>query len=47
MIMVYTNYDGSDTLMLHTKFDSIGPQVPEKNILRVKPYMGMAANLVM
>ena len=33
--------------MIHTKFQEIGPPVPEKALEGLLPYMGMVAILVM
>ena len=44
--MIYTNYDESSMLHVHTKFHLIGPLIPER-LLRILPYMGIAAILVM
>ena len=41
------NYDGLESLMLHTKFRGNRPAVPEKIFKGFLPYMGMAAILVM
>ena len=44
--IIYTNYDGTKTPKLHTKFQ--GPMIPGKMVFEVfLPYMGMAAILVM
>ena len=47
-IIIWTNYDGQESLLRHTKFVEISPPVPEKKIFEgFLPYMGMAAILVM
>ena len=48
MVIIYTNYDGQESSMLHTKFRGNRPAGSgEEDFLRVLPYMGMAAILVM
>ena len=45
---MYTNYDGQESLMLHTKFNGNQPAGSrEEDFLRFLPYIGMAAILVM
>ena len=45
---MYTNYDGQESPMLHTKFCGNQPAGSgEEDFLRFLPYMGMAAILVM
>ena len=49
MVIIYVNYDGQESLMLHTKFHENAPlPVLEKKIFEgFLPYMGMAVILVM
>ena len=48
MVIIYTNYDGQESPMLHTKFRGNRPAGSgEEDFLRFLPYMGMAAILVM
>ena len=48
MVIIYINYDGQESPMLHTKFRENRPSVLEKKIFKAfLPYMGMAAILVM
>ena len=45
---MYTNYDGQESPMLHTKFRRNVPTGSgEEDFLRFLPYMGMTAILVM
>ena len=48
MVIIYINYDGQESPMLHTKFRENRPAGSgEEDFLRFLPYMGMAAILVM
>ena len=48
MVIIYTNYDGQESPMLHTKFHGNRPAGSgEEDCLRFLPYMSMAAILVM
>ena len=48
MVIIGTNYDGLESLMLHTKFcENRSAASGEDDFLRVLPYMGVAAILVM
>ena len=47
MVIIYTNYDGQESPMLHTKFRENRPAGSGEDFLRFLPYMGMAAILVM
>ena len=47
-VIIYTNYDGQECPMLHTKFRRNVPAGSvEEDFLRFLPYMGMTAILVM
>ena len=46
MVIIYTNYDGQESSMLHTKFRGNRPAGSgEEDFLKFLPYMGMAAIL--
>ena len=48
MVIIYTNYDGQESPMLHTKFRRNRPAGSGEDFLRgFTIYMGMAAILVM
>ena len=48
MVIIYINYNGQESPMLHTKFRENRPAGSgEEDFLRFLPYMGMAAILVM
>ena len=48
MVIIYTNYNGQESPMLHTKFRGNRPTGSgEEDCLRFLPYIGMAAILVM
>ena len=48
MVIIYTNYDGQESPMLHTTFRGNQPAGSgEEDFLRFLPYMGVAAILVM
>ena len=46
-VIIYTSYDGQESLMLHTKFRGNRPAGSGEDFLRFLPYMGVAAILVM
>ena len=47
-VIIYINYDGQESPMLHTKFRENRPAGSgEEDFIRFLPYMGMVAILVM
>ena len=47
MVIIYINYDGQESSMLHTKFRENRPAGSREIFEGFLPYMGMAAILVM